>query len=245
MARRPLALAAVLLVLAGCNPVVYVPAPIPAAPQRAGLHVGVGGNLAGAQGAALVELAPVEGVSVYARGLYANTTEEDAEDASTGAAYTHRGGDVGVAVAWPLSPQMTLDMGAALGRDRVEGTDFGFDIGCCSGSYHPFTGRTERVAGHAGLFFHRSVPTEGRARIGPAVRLTRVVVYADERAGASAEPDAAGVFLEPALRLGSTAGPVELHAQAGVSVPLAGDLLDRYAAVPLLWGGTAAFRLGP
>jgi hypothetical protein len=151
-----------------------------------------------------------------------------------------------VAFAWPLDPGTTLDMGAAVGRDEVESTDYAFEFGCCGGSYSPFSGRTERVAGHVGLFFHRSVPSEGRARIGPAVRLTRLAVYSDAASGHTPEgPDATGFFLEPALRLGFVAGPVELQTQAGVSLPISGDLFDRYTTVPLFFGGTAALRLGP
>ena len=63
-------------------------------------------------------------------------------------------------------------------------------------------------------------------------------------AGGAAGPVAEGLFVEPALRLGFMSGPVEVQTQAGLSLRVGGDLLDRHATVPLFFGGTAALSLG-
>ena len=234
MARFSLAALAVLIVLAGCNPVVYVPAPVPVAPRTAGLRAGLGGNLAGSQGLALVEVAPDEGMAIYVRGLYANTL--DGEDGA--GTYVHRGGEVGVVVSRPLSSTVGFDIGLASGRDDVNATTGVSDIGCCSYSYEPFEARVERLGGHVGLFLHDGPKNEDWFRLGPALRIQALTVR--ERAEERADT---WLFVEPVIRLGFGGGPLEFQTQAGLSLPASERFTERYSAIPIIFGATATVRL--
>ena len=231
--KRPVLAAA--LALAGCNPVAYVPALVPAAPPSAGLRAGLGVNTLAAQGAAELSLAPVGGAALYARGLYGNTPGATDE----GGSYVQRGREVGAVAALPLSRRVTLDLGTSAGRDVIEAADFEFDIGCCSGSYRPVTVRAERTGGHAGLLVGRN-ESGGGVRAGPALRVTRVVA---DREGAVGQRGV-GLFVEPTARAAFASGPVEVQAQIGLSLPAGGDLAERYASVPVFGGVAVALRLG-
>lgn len=224
------------LLLTGCNPVVYVPSSIPMAPTSAGIRASAGLNAIGSQGTASLEVAPVEGVGLYARGLYANTLT----DQESGGAFVNRGAELGVVGSVLLSDQASLDMGAFVGRDNVRASDFGFDIGCCSGSYTPVDIATRREGGHVGVLIGRKDSRGIRRRIGPALRMVRTGVFRERQDGTV--EDGVGLFVEPALRLDVSSPGVELLFQVGASVQVGSDF-TRYAHVPFTAGATASIPL--
>ena len=219
--------------LVGCNPIVYVPAPIPAAPQGPGLRAGLGANLLGSQGIAHASVAPAEGIALYADGLAASSLDDGEGDGG----FTHLGGDLGMLVTRPLSFSSAVELGVSIGRDAIEASEYGYDIGCCSGSYEPVTFHADRFAGHVGVFFSDGPRAAERFRIGPAVRLT----YLDVRDEGGSQ--ARGLFVEPALRSGFSEGPVEFQFQVGLSVLASGDVFDQFNTIPLFTGAQAAIRL--
>lgn len=219
-----------LLALAACNPVAYVPTLVPAAPPTAGVRAGLGVNAFGAQGTAELTASPVDGLAFFGRGLYGNTLggHENGE-------FTQRGGDLGVLLAQPISRRLTLDLGASVGRATVTDSYVSFD------SSTPGRTRTSvrLTSAHLGLFIGDNPPGEGNFRIGPAVRLARVVALESDggsRSGSS-------LFVEPAVRATFTTGPVNVQAQGGLSLPAAGNLADDYTSVPVFGGVSAAVRL--
>lgn len=220
--------------LVGCNPIVYVPAPIPAAPQQPGLRVGVGANALGGQGVGQLSIAPAEGLALYSQGLIASSLD----DGEGAASYAHLGGEIGVLAGHALGPSAQIDLGVAVGRDRIDATRLVYDVGCCSGSYRPVEARVERVGAHLGVFFRDGSTSGERFRIGPAVRV--VHVSAEREGGGS---PAQSVFVEPALRSGFVAGRVEFQFQAGLSLEASGDLLVDYSTIPAFAGGVLSFRL--
>ena len=222
---------AVVLALSACNPVAYVPSLIPTAPPTAGVRAGVGGNLMGLHGTAALSVAPADGVGFYARGFYGNALDGDEQ----GGPLTQRGGDLGVALAQPLSGRLSLDLGASVGREVVVDSDASYNSLSGAAAYRRVETSVRRVGAHAALLVGDDPPGEGAFRIGPAVRLTNVGAVSDGRRGA-------GVFVEPAVLATFASGPVEVTAQGGLSLLAAGDLFDDYTSVPFFGGVTAAVR---
>ena len=223
---------AIALALSACNPVAYVPSLIPTAPPTAGVRAGVGGNLVGFHGTAAVSIAPADGVGLYARGLYGNTFDGD----DRGGPFVQHGGDLGVALAQPLSGRVTLDLGASVGREVVVDPHASYNSFSGAASYRRVETSVRRVGAHAALLLGDNPPGEGAFRIGPALRVTNVGAVSDGRRGA-------GIFAEPAIVTTFTTGPVEVSAQGGLSLLAAGDLFDDYTSVPFFGGVTAAVRL--
>ena len=229
---RALPALALVLALAACNPVAYVPPLIPAAPPTAGVRVGAGGNALGAQATAELSVAPGGGVAVFARGLYGNTLDGD------GGALTQRGGDLGVVLVRPLSRRVTVDVGASRGRATV--VDPSYTSFSSAGDRETRT-RVRQTTVHAGLMLGDTPLREDSFRIGPALRLSSVAAVEDAERGRSG----AGLFVEPAVRAAFGRGRVEVQTQGGLSLLAAGDLFDDYTSIPFFGGASVAVRLGP
>ena len=229
-------LALLAFAVSGCAPTVYVPAPIPSAPASAGVRVEGGVNVAGSQVTGALDVSPVEGVAVYARGLYANALDTEYGAGS----YAARGAEAGVLASVPIAAGGTLDVGGFLGRDAVEAAEFRRGGACCESGYVPVEATVRRVGGHVGVMVERSGGGR-RRRVGPAVRLTRASVFRDRGAGASLQDRA--VFVEPAIRTEVSTPRASYRFQVGMSFEV-GAGFTRHAHVPLVLGASAAVRLG-
>ena len=221
-----------LAVLGGCNPVAYVPAPSPAAPRASG--VWASGTLDGpaAQATGQIAVAPVPGVAVLARGVYGNTSALSSE-AGNGS-YVQRGFDVGAVAAHALSARAAVELGATVGRDRMDMQEGSFDVGCCSQTFRPLRATTDRIGGHAGLW----LGAPGGVEAGPVLRVTRT----STRVGA--EGDAyVGTFAEPGVRVRAVRGPFDLTVHGGLSLSLSDGYGERFSHVPLVGGVGVAYRI--
>lgn len=217
--------------LAGCEPTMYVPHPLPSPPMRPGTVAS--GEVDGVARATFdLSSRPIESASFHAR-VYAGRA--DTED---GPADTVNGGEVGATFLYPFQERTfetavellpSAEIGLSAGRDRM-GSD-------------GVSGITDRYAAHGGV-----VVSNVDRHLGLLVRVTTVNTH-DVVRDATGEPytteDERGTFLEPVVRFGHQTQSTEFSAQFGLSYIL-GDrdrIGYRYSYVPFIVQARVGFRL--
>ena len=230
----------VLGALVGCNPLMYVPQPIPAAPRTTGVEVQGDLGMAFLSGQIRATGSPADGLGLYASGHFAGGGSGSDGDWN----HSGRGGEVGVLGLGRFGEIGFVEGGIGVGTTSVRAYDYYFDRG-------PDDIRADvvRSSAHIGVGVERDLePGYGRTEymsVGFLVRGTYVNVQ-NVRAtdgGFTSYEDEAQRFIEPAFRFRYDADVFAIETQAGISLPLETDAYRQYDAYPLFGGVGLSFRL--
>ena len=213
-----LALASCLV--AGCQPVMYLPSPLATAPTE-GVEVGIGASVAPLQASGRVAAALPKGLGVYVQGVGANSWGADNLERYAG--HTFEAGLVGRVA---LSEQTDGTGSVSYGSGRTQSYRFG------SGSAS-VEGRVRRQSLSVGLARTLNAPS-GLLRPEASLRLTHVQL-SDLQQGRSGEPleNASALFAEPMVRLRLTTKVFYLEQQVGLSLLTSPSYQDDFDFFPV------------